>query len=186
MFTLIDRMTAGVIDGVTVGHPCCRVHNCKNTLKHHHHRFCPEHNAMQHNCRVGGCTCIVEARFKTCVFPAHWALETQARPSLSQLRSRLYSLEVPEVVCAGTGRPPAPGIDAHELPPTAGPSTAPTLKPGLSTKIKPQFGHLWTHNEQLFVRCCGIITSRATFYGSEGIAGVKVCPLNVGVFMLRL
>ncbi|KAJ7165361.1 hypothetical protein C8R46DRAFT_1163693 [Mycena filopes] len=32
----------------------------------------------------------------------------------------------------------------------------------------------WTHNEQLFVRCCGVIISRATFYGSEGITGVSL------------
>lgn len=33
----------------------------------------------------------------------------------------------------------------------------------------------WTHNEQLFVRCCGVILSRATMYASEGVSGVKVC-----------
>ncbi|KAF8580537.1 hypothetical protein K439DRAFT_1648182 [Ramaria rubella] len=36
-----------------------------------------------------------------------------------------------------------------------------------------QFGWAWTHNKQLFVQCCGVITYQATFYGSKGIAGVK-------------
>ena len=42
------------------------------------------------------------------------------------------------------------------------------------TNLKGRFSRRWTHNEQLFVRCCGIIISRATFYGSEGVSGVKV------------
>ncbi|KAJ7892674.1 hypothetical protein B0H13DRAFT_1625428, partial [Mycena leptocephala] len=39
-------------------------------------------------------------------------------------------------------------------------------------KVKGKLARSWTHNEQLFVRCCGVIISRATFFGSEGITGV--------------
>lgn len=35
-------------------------------------------------------------------------------------------------------------------------------------KMKSAMYRKWTHNEQLMVRCCGIILSRATFYESEG------------------
>jgi len=40
--------------------------------------------------------------------------------------------------------------------------------------LRATFGRCRTHNEQLLVRPCGIILSRATFYGSEAISAVKV------------
>jgi hypothetical protein len=43
---------------------------------------------------------------------------------------------------------------------------------------KARFGRRRTHNEQLVVRPCGIILSRATFYGSEGIAAVAVSLMD--------
>jgi hypothetical protein len=39
---------------------------------------------------------------------------------------------------------------------------------------KGRMSRRWTHNEQLFVYPCGVIASRATFFGSEGVSGVKV------------
>lgn len=33
-----------------------------------------------------------------------------------------------------------------------------------------------THNEQVFVRPCGVVAFRKTFFDSEGIASVYVCP----------
>ncbi|KZV90926.1 hypothetical protein EXIGLDRAFT_592899, partial [Exidia glandulosa HHB12029] len=38
---------------------------------------------------------------------------------------------------------------------------------------KTTFQRSWTHNEQLAVRCCGVIISRATFFQAEAIQGVK-------------
>lgn len=43
-----------------------------------------------------------------------------------------------------------------------------------NSKVKGRASRRWTHNEQLFVRCCGVIVSRATFFGAEGVAGHKV------------
>ncbi|KAJ7086968.1 hypothetical protein C8R44DRAFT_650414, partial [Mycena epipterygia] len=43
----------------------------------------------------------------------------------------------------------------------------------IEPRVKGKLTRNWTHNEQLFVRCCGIIVSRATFFGSEGVTGVK-------------
>ncbi|KAJ7066139.1 hypothetical protein C8F01DRAFT_1019366 [Mycena amicta] len=40
-------------------------------------------------------------------------------------------------------------------------------------KPKLRVSRRWTHNEQLFVMCCGIITARATFFSAEGPASVK-------------
>ncbi|KAJ7492057.1 hypothetical protein FB451DRAFT_1021989, partial [Mycena latifolia] len=39
--------------------------------------------------------------------------------------------------------------------------------------VKGKLYRSWTNNEQLFVRCCGVIISRATFFGSEGVSGVN-------------
>lgn len=44
-------------------------------------------------------------------------------------------------------------------------------------KLKAQFGRRYTHNEQLFVRPCGVIIGRATMFGSEGQAEVVVCAI---------
>ncbi|KAK6971436.1 hypothetical protein R3P38DRAFT_2587167 [Favolaschia claudopus] len=52
----------------------------------------------------------------------------------------------------------------------------PGLQPVVSTpsnKIRGRLGRRWTHNKQLMVRCCGIITSLATFFGSEAVTSVK-------------
>ncbi|KAJ7202758.1 hypothetical protein GGX14DRAFT_369989, partial [Mycena pura] len=59
---------------------------------------------------------------------------------------------------------------------TSAASQVPTnssLEPSTGTPIKGRTSRNWTHNEQLFVRCCGDIISRATFFGAEGITGVK-------------
>lgn len=39
---------------------------------------------------------------------------------------------------------------------------------------KARFSRRRTHNEQLVVACCGVITARGTMYGAEAISGVKV------------
>ena len=41
-------------------------------------------------------------------------------------------------------------------------------------KLKATFGHHQTHNEQVIVHPCGIICSRATFYGAEAVSNVLV------------
>jgi len=41
-------------------------------------------------------------------------------------------------------------------------------------KIKAQFGRRRTHNEQIIVKTCGIICSRATFFGAEAVSNVLV------------
>ncbi len=46
--------------------------------------------------------------------------------------------------------------------------------PSKTPKMKSAMYRKWTHNEQLMVRCCGIILSRATFFESEGPANALV------------
>ncbi|KAF8577485.1 hypothetical protein K439DRAFT_1364649, partial [Ramaria rubella] len=58
----IYHMTAGVTNGITVGHLCCQVHDCKVPLQHPHHRFCPTHRHFNDLCCVKGCSLTVELR----------------------------------------------------------------------------------------------------------------------------
>jgi hypothetical protein len=37
-------------------------------------------------------------------------------------------------------------------------------------KLRALFGRRRTHNEQIFVRPCGMIVARGTFYGSESVS----------------
>ena len=37
------KLSVVVIEGVTVGHPCCAVHNCKNPLSNNRHCYCATH-----------------------------------------------------------------------------------------------------------------------------------------------
>lgn len=47
--------------------------------------------------------------------------------------------------------------------------------------LKAYFGRRRTHNEQLIVRTCGVIISRATLYGSEAVSGVNVSPSSLSL-----
>ena len=50
-----------------------------------------------------------------------------------------------------------------------------TRKPEAGNRtLKAYFGRRRTHNEQLFVRPCGVIVSRATMYGSEAVSGINI------------
>jgi hypothetical protein len=41
-------------------------------------------------------------------------------------------------------------------------------------QLRAYFGRRRTHNEQLIMRPCGVILSRATFFGSEAVSAVNV------------
>ena len=45
---------------------------------------------------------------------------------------------------------------------------------GKKERIRAQLGRRRTHNEQIIVAPCGIIISRETFYGAEGVGSVIV------------
>jgi hypothetical protein len=46
-------------------------------------------------------------------------------------------------------------------------------------KIKARFSRRRTHNEQIIVAPCGVILSRATFFGAEGVGSVIVRQFSV-------
>ncbi|KIJ42832.1 hypothetical protein M422DRAFT_253925 [Sphaerobolus stellatus SS14] len=45
---------------------------------------------------------------------------------------------------------------------------------GTTQKHKARFGRQWTHNKELCVASCGMILGQATFYGAEGLNGIRL------------
>lgn len=64
-----------VIDGITLGCPCCLVHNCQNPLANNLDRFCPPHQELSQQCAVVGCTETVVEGSQTCRDPLHQEVE---------------------------------------------------------------------------------------------------------------
>ncbi|KAF8574954.1 hypothetical protein K439DRAFT_1649684 [Ramaria rubella] len=146
----IYRMTAGVTDGITVGHPCCCVHDCKVPLEHHHHRFCPTHRHFNDLCQVKGCAFPTELGHRTCSL-------INPQPLLGQLRNRLDMLNIHQVGRAGPISMGSLSTSAASLNTAAVSSSTAlslgdtgTLSLGTPHQTKVQFGRSWTNNEQLF------------------------------------
>ncbi|KAJ7286256.1 hypothetical protein C8J57DRAFT_1169032 [Mycena rebaudengoi] len=139
------RMTGGVHDGVTVRHVCCSVHNCTEPLQSQRDHFCYSHRELANICCVHGCSSPAEPGFSTCILPAHRDFQTQA-----DLRNTaMFQLH-------------------SRLRKAVEP-----IQRNASVCLKGRTSRSWTHNEQLFVRCCGVIISHATFFGAKGIISVK-------------
>lgn len=157
-FVFTEKIAAGVTDGVTVGRPCCSVHNCPSPLRNQNDRFCPDHQPFSLICAVAGCDLPAVAGRMSCSLETHSAAETAAREqnkAMGQLKARLAQREQRQIY-QNSDEP-----DKH--------------KKKRESKLSIRLTRRWTHNEQLFVRCCGIIISRQTFYGSESLINVKVC-----------
>jgi hypothetical protein len=174
-----------VIDGVTVGHPCCAIHNCHQPLASNRHRFCPQH-AVKYNtiCAIVGCDNLVITGSLACANPRHQGVERthhERNQARFQLQERLQRARVahPNVADAEDGDPSELVDEDLEEEFEAGDaqgteSTSRQTQPQQSKKIRAQFGRRRTHNEQVIVAPCGIIMARETFYGAEGVASVVV------------
>jgi hypothetical protein len=165
----LDRVSVGVTDGVTVGHPCCVVHNCKVPLQKRYHKYCHVHEKLRLICQVEGCTRPTSSGKQTCDIAEHQALEVRKHKenkAMFKLQKRLHKLKI------------QPGSEVAEVDDnvidSVGHHTKSIKKGRKKDEPKATLSRRWTHNEQLFVWCCGIIASRATFYGSEAISSVKV------------
>ncbi|KAJ7858746.1 hypothetical protein B0H13DRAFT_2571333, partial [Mycena leptocephala] len=162
------RITAGVHDGVDVRHVSCGVHECQEAVPTQRHHFCVTHSNQDKICCVIGCNEPARPNFRTCTIESHVAFQAQQdekNTAMFQLRARLKNTTISDVPRAGSQSEPTP------LPAEFSSATAEPLNTNI--KVKGKLARSWTHNEQLFVRCCGIILSRATMFGSEGVSGVK-------------
>jgi len=189
---LADSVRSTVTDGVTIGRPCCAVHDCKEPLPTVKHRFCQTHNQLIHLCAVENCQASVEPGFRTCKIKAHRNLEdwhNDQSKAMFQLKRRLERLHVAQThdslaidpesakkgrdgndgeVFEGLGADEDEDVSVDQAGICDG-------KPGTGNRsLRARFGRRRTHNEQLCVGSCGVILGRATFFGSEAPNGVRV------------
>lgn len=200
MKSAIVKIHPAVCDGKTIGHPCCAVHDCKEPLINNRHRFCATHNIHNLKCAVTACNSQHEASHRTCSDPDHRALENayfKHGKGIYKLRERLKaagggsalasseSSSIPEdheeddkevlVQASQSGAEGALDVTIHNIP-EATVECGGKAETG-NRRLQAFFGRRRTHNEQVMMRSCGIIISRATFFGSEAISAVKVCVL---------
>ncbi|KAJ6589052.1 hypothetical protein B0H19DRAFT_1058126 [Mycena capillaripes] len=163
------QITAGVHDGVTVWHLACSVHNCTEPLLSQKAQFCSTHAHLKDVCYIQGCVSAVQPGFSTCSLDSHRAHELasiERHAAMFRLHNRLQKSGIPQVGKAGSTSM------VEELPTPPSVAEGSSASASGSSAMKGKNSGSWTHNEQLFVRCCGVIISRVTFYGSEGITGV--------------
>jgi hypothetical protein len=70
-----EVICAVVIDGITIGHPCCTVHNCQLPLQKQRDRFCIEHTHFHTVCSIWNCEAPVVEGYLVCSDEAHLAIE---------------------------------------------------------------------------------------------------------------
>ncbi|KAF9005725.1 hypothetical protein BDZ89DRAFT_966423 [Hymenopellis radicata] len=151
----IGIIHGGVTDGVTLGHTCCRVKHCKVPLRSVKDWYCPEHLSLTDKCHVEGCIQLSEAPYITCNSPEHRVLEDEARQR--QIAKSLHLDEQQRLQKDGV--PTASGKKKkHKGKGKSGKRDIHGMK----------FTRNYTHNEQLFIFCCGVIVSRCTFFVAEG------------------
>ncbi|KAH8797228.1 hypothetical protein DL96DRAFT_1825368 [Flagelloscypha sp. PMI_526] len=157
----VRKVHALVIDGITLGRPCCSAANCASPLPTTRHHFCAQHASMKNDCCVEGCNSKAEVSWNTCSLESHRNLEKthrQRNTAMFQLKAKLQraAVSVPDDALD----PEATSDDVEECPekPEDG-----------NVKIKARFGRRRTHNEQIMVRPCGIIVARKTFFGAESL-----------------
>ncbi|KAL4263779.1 hypothetical protein AB1N83_006099 [Pleurotus pulmonarius] len=169
----IYKTSVVVIDGVTLGFPCCASPGCLTDLANNHSRFCANHQSLDGDCAIIGCSQPVQPRSSVCHLAHHIAVEQTHRDrcqSRFQLQERLQRARVAHLNDAlPHDIPTSDLIDTTEQDEEF--EVAPLGEPA-KVKIRAQFGRKRTHNEQIFVAPCGIIIARETFYNAEGIKSV--------------
>ncbi|KAJ7028171.1 hypothetical protein C8F04DRAFT_1044296 [Mycena alexandri] len=171
------KMHAAACDGNTIGHRSCKVHDCQIPLPSLRQHFCADHQHLRLKCAVIECPLDIAPGHRTCNDPHHRALETayfKRGEAMFQLRSRLKKagVYVPDDSVANQA------VEAdHEVIFDLGPKGPVEIDPEScdgkpeagNRRLRAIFGGRWTHNEQLIMRTCGVILSRATLFGSEAV-----------------
>ncbi|KAG1727916.1 hypothetical protein EDD22DRAFT_789206 [Suillus occidentalis] len=174
IYTVTHKVSVVVVDGVTVGHPCCAVYNCHAPLSNNHHRFCPTHSGQNNQCAIISCNLPVVRGRLTCATLEHHQVEDTHElrgQSRFQLQERLTRARATIATNTPLTDDP-PDEEEYEFDENTRrvlPATAQSTR----KKFKAVFGRRCTHNEQLIVAPCGMIIARRTFFGAEGVASVK-------------
>lgn len=171
-----------ITDGIEMGRPCCGVRHCTGELTTTKHHFCPAHAIQAEFCVVEGCCYSHRAGSRTCDLHANIEERHLATgKAMFTLRSRLQRAKVAHPTDAVD--PTAPqDEDLEEEDELTCPDKT---ELGNESNVRARFGRRRTHNEQLIVRPCGVITARETFYGSETVPQVVVC-LRSMIYMFEL
>jgi hypothetical protein len=194
-------VSAVVIDGVTVGRPCCAVHNCKVPLASNRHRYCPDHFEFELLCSIIGCTSPVVPDKKTCSRKEHQDIERlhcERGQAQFQLKERLKKLQVSHLndaiaqevnvsTVTDDGPEQAFRIDQRgnvvaDDSPAVGQETQGSHISS-QKRVRAQFGRRRTHNEQIIVAPCGMILARETFFGAEAVSSVVVSIVLVWFYL---
>jgi hypothetical protein len=171
-----EKCSVLVIDGITIGHPCCGILHCQRPLANNRHRYCPDHDGHHHICAVEGCLQLVAPHSSpddpvrlTCDIEDHTMLEKkhkQRGSAFFQLRGKLQRAHVAHPVDSDAAQPTAEEVEEMGLDGDTDPA-CPSKPEAGNRKIRALFGRRRTHNEQIMIRPCGIIVARQTFFGSE-------------------
>ena len=159
------------MDGTNLGHLCCNVHNCMHPLLKHHAHFCAGHDYKKSECVITDCSVPTQPGFQTCANSFHWELKqywNEKGKAFFQVKQWLQKSNVAHMSDSMEWSAEVNDEDEIEL-------TYDTWKSDLGNQQpKAHFGHWKTHNEQLVVTCCGVITAHGTMFCAESISGVKV------------
>nr|GAT55111.1 predicted protein [Mycena chlorophos] len=151
----------GTTDGVTIGHPCCGEKDCQGPLLSSKDRYCMAHHVLEGRCAAKGCSADAAEGHITCDIAVHRAeeiaLQLKEDAAFRDLSRRSAKCNVPTTQRTAD---PFPRIFLDH----STPSSTSTKKNSVVLSISRH----WTHNDQLFVLCCGVIIARATFYSHEG------------------
>ncbi|KAF7288473.1 hypothetical protein HMN09_01389500 [Mycena chlorophos] len=158
----LSFIRGGTTDGVTIGHPRCRIEKCRNPLESMKDKLCTTHAHLADRCLAHNCENKAPRGHITCSIPAHRAKEEEhkraAEPAFLDLDRRLTK----DGVSTQTPRRKATSTSTQHR-------STPSKRSG---PIKLDLTRFWTHNDQLFILCCGVIISRTTFYHDEGVSSV--------------
>jgi hypothetical protein len=178
-----NRMvSAVVVDGVTVGRPCCAVHNCQIPLASNRDRYCLSHQSLNSVFVIVGCNAQVVAGKKSCHRAEHQEIEhvhTERGQALFQLKERLKRAQVAHPNDAiSNDTTPSDDEQTFQVD-QRGVTFSEANKPATNQRrICAQFRRRRTHNEQVIVAPCGMILARETFYGAEAVSTVVVSDLS--------
>jgi len=174
-FLRLGSLRAVVTDGVTLGRPCCKVHNCSKPLPNNRAHFCINHESQKSTCVVTDCTYKAQDGFRTCSERTHREMEEKHKESgkaFFQLRLRLARHNTTQL-------PDSLNTEAN-IPEDEDEDQVLTHKSETGNRVpKARFARRRTHNEQLIVSCCGVVLARGTMFGAEAISGVKVRLSNL-------
>lgn len=163
------------MDGISIGRPCCKVHNCTKPLPTNRAHYCLDHEAEKLDCVVTDCTTLASKGFQTCADKAHRELEDKRNErgkAFFQLQQRLKDQNTVHLPDSIKEVDPSLLQDFDE----DGSYDTNVKKSDAGNKVpKARFARRRTHNEQLIVSSCGMINARGTMYGAESISGAKVC-----------